>query len=153
MKIFTILVSLFIMNACGSAKTDTPAEAQFQQNKTGQEYVIAYSAVTRGYLLDVKVTPKTITRKAGLNAKALEKPITQQDYQSLVKKIEAIGLANMATLEVPSKDHQFDGALIANLKITTQDTTYQTPSFDHGNPPKAIKTLVEEVLSLSEKVE
>jgi hypothetical protein len=33
----------------------------------------------------------------------------------------------------------YDGAPIANFKITFKDKTYETPSFDHGFPPKEIK--------------
>jgi hypothetical protein len=41
----------------------------------------------------------------------------------------------------------FDGAASANLKITKQGKTAESPSFDHGYPPAAIEKIVNKMLS------
>ncbi|WP_338732512.1 hypothetical protein [Mangrovimonas cancribranchiae] len=152
MKILTILFSFFVMNSCGTSKNNNTANlAELKQ--IDDTYIFNYKATTRGSFKEIKVTPESITYQNGLSAKPITKPISKEAYQSLIEKVEALNLDDLKTLEAPSKAFQYDGALIANLKITTNNKSYQTTSFDHGNPPKLIKALVEELLSLSEKVE
>jgi hypothetical protein len=48
---------------------------------------------------------------------------------------------SLAKLKAPTENDLYDGAAIANFKVTFQDKTYETTSFDHGFPPKEIKKL------------
>ena len=59
-----------------------------------------------------------------------------------------IDLSSLGDLPVPSKRHQFDGAQVASLKITTEHQMYASPSFDHDNPPVALRPLIDFILAL-----
>jgi len=59
-----------------------------------------------------------------------------------------IDLSSLGDLSVPSKRHQFDGAQVASLKITTEHQVYASPSFDHDNPPVALRPLIDFILAL-----
>ena len=59
-----------------------------------------------------------------------------------------IDLSSLGDLPVPSKRHQFDGAQVASLKITTEHQVYASPSFDHDNPPIALRPLIDFILAL-----
>jgi len=59
-----------------------------------------------------------------------------------------IDLSSLGDLPVPSKRHQFDGAQVASLKITTEHQVYASPSFDHDNPPVALRPLIDFILAL-----
>ena len=59
-----------------------------------------------------------------------------------------IDLSSLGDLPVPSKRHQFDGAQVASLKITTEHQVYTSPSFDHDNPPVALRPLIDFILAL-----
>ena len=58
-----------------------------------------------------------------------------------------INLEEIKDLKSPTEKRFYDGAAIANLKITYQGTTFETPSFDHGFPPVEIKKLVTKINS------
>lgn len=116
-------------------------------------YIIEYSAITRGFYYMLKLNKDSISVQKAHGKDSRLKKISFEDYQSISSKIKALNLNELSQLKAPSTAHQYDGAAIGSLKITFEGKTYQTPSFDHGNPPKTIKTLVDELLSLSEKVE
>jgi hypothetical protein len=58
-------------------------------------------------------------------------------------------LDSLPKLKAPTEKRFYDGAPIANFKITFQDKTYETPSFDHGFPPKEIKKFVNKINSFA----
>ena len=62
-------------------------------------------------------------------------------------------IEQIPNLKAPTENRFFDGAAIANLKISYKGTIYESASFDHGNPPKEIEPLVKEILSISENIE
>ena len=64
-----------------------------------------------------------------------------------------IDIETLPGLESPSKTHQYDGLAIGRLVITQGNQSNETLSFDHGYPPKEIKALVKEILSIAENIE
>jgi hypothetical protein len=53
----------------------------------------------------------------------------------------------LSQLKAPTEKRLFDGAAIANLKITKQGKTFESQSFDHGYPPAEIEKVVNKMLS------
>ncbi len=74
-------------------------------------------------------------------------------WNNLIKLCNSLDIESISELEAPSKSFQFDGAPLARLKIMLNGNTYESPSFDHGNPPKEIEALVKEILSSTENIE
>ena len=75
--------------------------------------------------------------------------ISEKDWNELIGYFEAINLDSLPTLKAPTEKRFYDGAAIADLKVTYKDKTYQTEAFDHGYPPEAIKKLVDKINSFA----
>ncbi|MFV0540840.1 MAG: hypothetical protein ACK5MZ_06340 [Aestuariibaculum sp.] len=112
---------------------------------------IEYSAVSRRVQQNIKINNKTISVKNGQNKDVLK--TNKTNWNSLVATLQEIDIKAISYLKAPSEKRFFDGAAIANLTITYQDSVYKTSSFDHGNPPQEIAGLVKEILSISKNIE
>lgn len=124
------------------------------QTKINQDAIsFEYTAQSRGSHINIIINKKTIstTRKRG--GKPNSKICSETNWNALMKVTKPVDIEKLSSLKAPSKKFQFDGAAIARLKISYQDSIFETPPFDHGNPPKEIATLVKEILSLSENIE
>jgi hypothetical protein len=66
----------------------------------------------------------------------------------LLSEFNKVDLENLPNLKPPTQKRLYDGAAIAELKITFKGKTFETKSFDHGNPPMEIQKVVEIVNSL-----
>jgi len=97
---------------------------------------IDYSASTRGSSIKIIASPHQIV----YNNEILE--ITSEKWNSLTSLIKEINLNNLKNLKAPSEDRFRDAALAADLKITTSENLFTSSQFDHGNPPKELKPLL-----------
>jgi heat shock protein HslJ len=114
---------------------------------------IEYTASSRGSYQKIVANKTGISKTKKKSKNPETKSYANYKWETLEHILEAIPLEAIANLEVPSKNFQFDGAPIAKLKISSNGKTYETPSFDHGNPPKEIAELIKELLSISEMIE
>lgn len=119
-----------------------------------QEYIkITYTANTRGFYEKLWVeNAQMYFTNDRVAKKVVSNPIPKNVNQTLSNMIREIKIENLPNLKLPSKAFQNDGAAIAILEVETQSGVYQTKSFDHGNPPKLIKDLVEKLLSIKESM-
>jgi len=62
--------------------------------------------------------------------------------------LNKIDLGILPNLKAPTNERSYDGAAFAELKITLKGKTFETKSFDHGNPPMEIQKVVEIVNAL-----
>lgn len=115
--------------------------------------IIEYSAISRGFYNYVVITSGTILVQKDRNSEPISKICSKEEWAKLMEQFKTIDSENLSKLEAPTKAHQYDGAAIAQLKITVDSITYETVSFDHGNPPKEIEAFVNEILSISENIE
>lgn len=106
--------------------------------------IIEYSATTRGFYRHVIASDGTIKVSKERNDK--EVPTTHKlsraQTKAIVQAFNEINLEEMETLKAPSEKRFYDGAAIANLKITYKGKTYASQAFDHKNPPAEIERLV-----------
>ncbi len=112
-----------------------------------------YTATSRGYYQKITITPNSISKGLKHDGKVFKKEIESAQWQTIVQYANAINLKHLPHIIAPSKDFLFDGAPIARLSITTPEKTYQSATFDHGNPPKEITALMKALLSLAQNVE
>lgn len=141
MKLLIIILSLTFINKGCSSKID--------QDKLILEYI----ASSRGLYKNIILNQKTVSIVNKRDAKPKIKECNDQDWDNILNVLKQVDVENISNLKPPSKAFQYDGAAIARLKIVYNNNTYETPSFDHGNPPEDIKRLVNEILSISENVE
>ncbi|MFQ3174815.1 MAG: hypothetical protein ACI9WT_000121 [Flavobacterium sp.] len=143
MKILSLLfLTLFLGKGC--------SDHQKQDIDTA---VIEYVANTRGYYQKITVEKQTVTVSSDRNGKEKTVPtkISDADWKELVNCFKTIELDSLAKLKAPTEKRFYDGAAIANLKITYKDKAYETTGFDHGFPPKEIKKFVKKITSLAKQ--
>lgn len=142
MKILFVLLSLIIFDkGCTESKVN-------QDNIS-----IEYTALSRGSYKLIAVNKKTISIINQRGTEPMIKPCSKENWNSLIDALKTVDIENLPNLKAPSEKRLFDGAAIANLTITYNGNTYKSSSFDHGNPPKDIETVVKEILSISENIE
>lgn len=143
MKILSLLfLTIFLGNGCDSAKAQDIETA-----------VIEYTANTRGFYqkITVKNQMVTVSKDRDGNDKPVPKKISDAEWKDLLDCFETMELDSLPQLKAPTEKRFYDGAAIANLKITFKDKAYETDSFDHGFPPKEIKKFVNTITSLAKE--
>lgn len=143
MKLFTMLfLSLFLGKSCTS-----------QTKNDLKTAVLEYTANTRGFYQKITIQDQmvSISKDRSGTEKPVATKISDKDWKELLAYFETINLDSLPTLKAPSQKRFHDGAAIADLKVTYKDKTYQTPSFDHGYPPEAIKKIVDKINSFAKK--
>ncbi|WP_187388370.1 META domain-containing protein [Seonamhaeicola marinus] len=112
-----------------------------------------YSAVSRGSYQFIKLNNKSISFQNTRNGNPQNVICKKEQWTKIINASKSITFKNISNLEAPSQKRLFDGAAIAKLKVIVDGKTYETPSFDHGNPHPEIANLVKEILSLAQNVE
>jgi len=141
-----ILITFFLVLFLGKGCDSVTAQDM-------ETTVIEYTASSRGFYQ--KITVKNQTIKVSKNRDGDDKSVFVKidlaDWDELVSYFKEVQLEHMAKLKAPSEKRFYDGAAIANIKITFREKNYETASFDHGFPPQEIKQLVDKINALVTK--
>ena len=113
---------------------------------------ITYEATSRGFFLRVYVIGDSMTISQDRNKPETVKPLNNKELKAIHSELSNLELGSIENLKRPSESSTYDAAPAAILKIDFMNESYSSPSFDHGNPPKEIKPLVDLILSVA-KVE
>jgi hypothetical protein len=140
MRIVSLLsVLLFVLGSCNSLKNGVGTSVEMK------DIEIQYEANTRGFYN--KLILKNATISSTNDREGKENPIVQKvsevDWNALIQELNKVDLENLSNLKAPTEKRFYDGAAIANLKITYKGKIYQSSDFDHGFPPMQIKRVVE----------
>lgn len=139
MKIIPLLLlSFFMQMGCASHKNDILKDVN-----------IEYSAVSRGFYLNINVENKSAVVLNARDKQPLVLEISDKDWKAIAREFEKINVVAIVNLKAPTEKRFYDGAAIANLKITKEGKTYETPAFDHGFPPAEIEKLVNLIVALN----
>jgi len=144
-KFVLLLFVSFSMKLCENTKTQTAEQ--------DNSYMIEYTAHSRGMYEHITVSDSIISIQKDRDSKPVTKPYSKKDWEIITSILKNIDIKAVPKLKAPTEARFYDGAAIANLKITNNGTDYETPSFDHGSPPKEIEPLVKEILSIAENIE
>ena len=135
MKFLSFLVILLTINSCSSQIDETISE-------------INYQASTRGNSIQIKITKENVYIKNNHGEKTFV--LKEDNWRHINKLISYFKISEIQNLNPPSNLRISDKALHASLEIKTDKKEYRSQDFDHGNPPKEIKKLVEKLLDLAE---
>lgn len=142
MKLLILLLSIVVTHkSCN--------ESKLNQEKLSMEYVVS----SRGIYKKIKINNKTVYTINERGGNPIEKECTNTDWNKLLTPLKGFEIEQIPDLEPPSKKHQFDGAAMARLIITSKGKTYETQPFDHGNPPDEIAELIDKMVSITENIE
>ena len=157
--LFSLFIIVTITKECNKNNDSMPTnpvddiEEFSETNQLQENITFEYSAISRGFYNKVTITSLAILIKKDRNSKAISKACSKDDWFELMSLINTINLKTISNLEAPTEARFYDGAAIAQLIITQENTSFETNSFDHGKPPVEIETLVKKILSLSENIE
>jgi uncharacterized lipoprotein YajG len=140
--ILVVLMAAAMIFGCSSSKSGS--------SLSGKEVVFEYNAYTLGSSVNYVVTKDLKKQKEVLQGEVTnyKNPVDTDEWDDLLIATEKVDLEKLAGIEVPSTNYQSDGAMAATLKITIDGKTYQSPTFDHDNPPAAIKEIINDIIIL-----
>lgn len=147
-KLFTLFaLGLVLVTGCASKK-----KAQEEAAKQAANLEFEYKAITRGSQYNVVISKAGIWASTVRGNKPEAKKIESVQWDELVKlyndNVTKKGV-KLEELEAPSKKHQFDGAMAANLTVRSGEQATTSITFDHGNPPAQIKPVVDKIVQLA----
>jgi hypothetical protein len=111
---------------------------------------IVYTANTRGFYqkITIKNQEISVSKERDSSEKGTTTKISDSDWKELVGYFQTFELDSLPSYKDPTQKRFYDGAAIADLKITYKDKVYQSKNFDHGVPPVEIEKLVNKIVSL-----
>ena len=134
MKLLSVLfLTIFLGKGCNS-----------EQKQDIETAVIEYTATTRGFYQQIVVQNQkfTATKDRNGNEKLVQQNISKSDWKKIIDAFQEVDLEGIPNLKGPTEKRFYDGAAIANIKVTYKGRTYETNGFDHGNPSVEIEKLV-----------
>lgn len=139
-----IFLTIFLGKGCDSEK-----------KQDLETTVIEYVANTRGFYKKITIQNQmvSVSKDRKGSDKPVQNKIADSDWKKLIADFQEVNLDELPNLKAPSEKRFYDGAAIANLKITYKDKTYESTNFDHGNPPSEIKKLVVQMNALIKEKE
>jgi hypothetical protein len=141
MKLLSMLfLTIFLGKSCDA-----------EQKQEIDTAVIEYTATTRGFFQQITVQNQkfTVTKDRNGNEKLAQQDISKSDWKKIIEAFQEVDLDGMQDLKGPTEKRFYDGAAIANIKITYKGKSYETNGFDHGNPPIEIEKLVRKITLLA----
>lgn len=115
---------------------------------------VSYKTYTRGSSSTYTITSEEIKVKStGVEAKENSEAITKEQWKRITSEIKKIDTSNLEDLEAPTESRASDAKAHAELSLIIGNSEFNSSTFDHGNPPEALKPLVQAILRLAENVE
>lgn len=115
--------------------------------------VIEYVANTRGFYQKITVQKQmyAVSKDRNSQESGTPKKIADAQWKKIISAFQEVTLADLPNLKSPTEKRFYDGAAVANLKITFKGKTYESIAFDHGNPPVEIEKLVTIITDLAKE--
>lgn len=137
MKLFSLFfLTFFLAKSCNS-----------EQKQDIETAVIEYTANTRGFFQKIVVQNQKfgISKERSNENPAVDQKISNADWKKIIEAFQEVDLEGLPNYKGPTEKRFYDGAAIANVKITYQGKSYNSQSFDHNNPPVEIEKLVNRI--------
>lgn len=153
-KIAVLLVFFFAIVGCNNQKkvveNDSKTKSEVKEYKVPK---IEYEASSRGFYEKIIIENQMVSvvneRDAKDNGETVK--ISDDVNKELNSYLNSVKLDQVVTYKDPTQKRFYDGAAIANLKITVDGVEYKTVDFDHGFPPVEIEKLVNKIVSFGVK--
>ena len=136
MKFLSYVLFLFMVINCNAQKGYMLKE-------------VTYEASTRGKNIQLKISADTLIYKE--NQKIRKSKIDPLNWKEIKQLVSKIDLQEVENFVPPSGNRSSDRAMHALLKITTNKKEHISQIFDHGNPPKELKPLIDLLFKFTEK--
>jgi hypothetical protein len=145
MKTVSLLISIvFMCMGCNSQK-------KVVDSSLPSTTVLEYEAMSRGSYWKTTVQNQMLSVIKKRDALPVVTKISDADWKEIVDLYKEMDLKGLAGLKAPSEKRFYDGAAIANFRVISEGTSYQTPEFDGGFPNSAIEKIINKLADLAEK--
>lgn len=124
------------------------------QNTKKQKEItrIIYQANSRGFFKEIIVSKDTAVIKNNRDSHDnIRTKISKNDWDTCLELLSKINIDELPKLKAPTSKRLYDGAAHASITIEKYEGKVTSSTFDHGHPPKTIKTLTELLLSFEKK--
>lgn len=118
-----------------------------QKKAVDSSIKVEYKAYSRGFYQTIRVENQMVFISKNREEKPVAFKLSAAEWNSLILVVNELNLETLSQMKAPTEKRLFDGAAIANLKITKQGKTYESQSFDHGYPPAETEKIVNKMLS------
>jgi hypothetical protein len=133
--IVLLAIILFILGCAGQKKSD------------GNSLKIEYKAFSKGFYETITVENQIVFIAKNREEKPIAFKLSVADWNNLKTILHHMDIQSLHNWNAPTEKRLFDGAASASLKITKQGKTFESQSFDHGNPPEKIKKMISKLLT------
>lgn len=142
MRILLILVCFTLLSTQCASKKNTISKSNKEE-----KIVFIYKHYTRGFYREYHIKEKKIrTINDYQKTNFIDKETIPLDWATCLNFLSSIDLKTINQLESPSNLRQTDRVHHAEISIIINDTIFRSNSFDHENPPKALKPLVDNLI-------
>lgn len=107
---------------------------------------ITLNESTRGFRREITISEKEYILDE--NSIIFKKKLSAEDWKEILKICAKIKLEELPNVKSSSKKGGKDAALQANIEVLIGRRKYQSPTFDHDNPPKELVALVNKLRKL-----
>jgi hypothetical protein len=121
-----------------------------QKNKDGNSLKIEYKAYSKGFYQTITVENQIVFVAKNRDEKPVGFKLSVADWNSLKTIVQDMDIQSIHNWNAPTEKRLFDGAASASLKITKDGKTFESQSFDHGNPPSKINILITKILTFAD---
>lgn len=139
-NIILVLSSIHCQHQNKNGNIDKNLTINTQQAKIEK---IELTERTRGFHTIITLTPQSKT--TSFNGEENKSSLSSSEWEGISQQAAAIDLSKISTLQAPTTGRYSDQAMIANLMITSNGTTYTSSDFDSGNPPKELEALYQKI--------
>ncbi|MCS4305182.1 hypothetical protein [Chryseobacterium sp. BIGb0232] len=139
-NIILVLSSIHCQHQSKNGNIDKNLTINTQQAKIEK---IELTERTRGFHTIITLTPQSKT--TSFNGEENKSSLSSSEWESISQQAATIDLSKISTLQAPTTGRYSDQAMIANLMITSNGTTYTSSDFDSGNPPKELEALYQKI--------
>lgn len=154
MRAITLLAALIItFTSCNCQKKAAEKNNVTAENAMKQEAmpILEYEANTRGFYNKITVANQTVSVISVRDGKPTESKVSDADWKALTELYKAVNKEGLANLKAPSDARFYDGAAMANFRVITKDSTFESATFDAGNPPAEIQQIVNKLIAIADK--
>lgn len=137
---FLIFASLLAAKSCSGEAIADVKNAKME-----------YTANNRGFFEKIVLQNQQMTVSFDRNApdKGVSTHLSEADWKQIAEAFSKVEWVKLPEFKDPTQRRFYDGAAIADLKVTYKGKEYQSKPFDHKSPPLEIAQVVNKLVELA----
>lgn len=154
MRVITLLAAIMVtFTSCNCQKKAAEKNNATSENTMKQEAMptLEYEANTRGFYNKITIANQMMSVISVRDGKPTETKISDADWAELTALYKAVNKEGLRDLKAPSDARFYDGAAMANFRVITKESTFESATFDAGNPPAEIEKIVNKLIAIADK--